>query len=236
MEEIHPKWAEVGGEIYRDAVVDARGMAQIAVLFDDPDHPPPELVVHELGLPDAVGHDWGPHSPELRLAVDECDRRVGHILETLEKKNLRRGTLFVVTSDHGMACQDVSLAANPAWHPDRKGMKTVTAEPMVWLRDVRVVVQRASDGRTARVEVSELDATVSGEHPPVEGAEVEVVDNSDRRIAGGRTDEDGRFAFGTPADIPSDRIVLAVRHPGFNSRHLTLEGQPFGPDPRRFYR
>ncbi len=236
MEEIHPRWVELGGELYRDAILDARGMAQVAVLFDDPDHPAPELVVHELALTDPVGHDFGPHSEALRLALDESDTRVGHILELLRKKDLLRETLFVITSDHGMACQDVSLAANPAWHPQRSGMKTVTAEPMIWLRDLHLEVQRAADGRTARVQVSDVDPGPSGNHVPIEGVQVEVTDRPDDRIAAGRTDAHGSFAFATPADIPSDRIALTVRHSDFNTRHLMLAGQPLGPDPRGRYR
>jgi hypothetical protein len=236
MEEIHPRWVEVGGELYRDAIVDARGIAQVAVLFDDPAHPAPELVIHELSLTDPVGHDYGPHSEGLRQALDESDTRMGHLLEILRKTDLLRETLFVVTSDHGMACQDISLAANPAWHPQRTGMKTVTAEPMIWLRDLRVEVQRASDGRTARVHVTDLDAGPSGERAPLEGVEIDVVDRPDRRIASGRTNAQGTFAFATPADIRSDRIALTVRHPDLNPRHLMLDGRSLGPDPRELYR
>jgi hypothetical protein len=234
--EIHPRWVEAGGELYRDAIVDARGVAQVAVLFDDPDHPVPELVIHELALTDPVGHDYGPHSEALRQALDESDARVGHLLEALRKKDLLSETLFIVTGDHGMAPQDVSLAANPAWHPHRKGMKAVTAEPMIWLRDLRVEVHRAADGRTARVHASDLDTGPSGECVPLEGVEIEVMDRADRRIAHGRTDAQGAFAFATPADIRSDRIVLTVCHPELNPRHLRLDGDSLGPDPRQLYR
>jgi hypothetical protein len=236
MAEIHPKWAAEKEDIRREAVGDARGMAQAVVLFDDDSHPVPEFVAHELFLTDGVGHAYGPHSPELRQALDETDIRIGHVLEILRKKELLEDTLFVVTADHGMAPQDVSLAANPASHPHRAGMKTATAEPMIWLRDLRVELHRASDGRTARVRVSDLDLTSSEEGPGVEGVHVDVLDQPDRRIASGATDRSGSYAFPTPADISSDRIVLTLRHGDFNPRHVTLEGQPLGPDPRRLYR
>jgi hypothetical protein len=237
MEGIGTRWREHAKEsIRQEAVGDARGMAQVAVLFDDADHPAPELVIHEFLLTDGIGHEYGPHSAEVREVLDETDARIGRVLEILRKKDLERGTLFVLTSDHGMASQDVSLAANPAWHPHRIGMKTVTAEPMIWLRDLRVELHRAADGRTGRVEVSELDETPAGDHRPVEGAHVDVVDRPDRRVAEGHTSGDGSYAFPTPADLPSERIALAIRHPDFNPRHLTLDGRALGPDPRQLYR
>jgi hypothetical protein len=237
MEGIGTDWKEHADEsIRREAIGDARGMAQVPVLFDDPNHPPPELVIHEMFLTDGVGHEYGPHSAEVRRVLDETDVRIGAVLEVLRKQDLLRDTLFVVTSDHGMASQDVTLAANPAAHPHRIGMKTVTAEPMIWLRDLRVELHRASDGRTARVEVSDLDPTPSGDHAPVEGARVEVVDHPDRRIGAGTTDRSGTFAFATPADVPSEQIAIAIHHPDFNDRHMTLGGRSLGPDPRRLYR
>jgi hypothetical protein len=235
--EINPRWAaEEQEEIQREAVGDARGLAQVAVLFDDPDHAVPELVAHELFVTDGAGHAYGPHSEGVREALDESDLRVGQVLEILRKKELLRDTLFVVTADHGMASQDISLAANPARHPHRVGMKTMTAEPMIWLRDFRVEVRRASDGRTANVRITDLDTVPTEEGPGVEGVQVEGVDQPDRRIAAGTTDGEGSYAFPTPPDIPSDRIALTVRHPDFNPRHLTLDGRPLSPDPRRLYR
>jgi hypothetical protein len=39
--------------------------------------------------------------------------------------------MFVVTSDHGMAAQDIALDANPTVEPVKKGHKGVYAEPMI---------------------------------------------------------------------------------------------------------
>ena len=60
--EMSPRWERDGFEdVYNEAVIDVRGMAQVEVLFDDPDHPPPDLVVHEFALTDAAGHNYGAH-------------------------------------------------------------------------------------------------------------------------------------------------------------------------------
>jgi hypothetical protein len=232
-----PRWEEDGFEdVVNEAFIDVRGMAQCEVLFDDPDHPVPELVVHELALTDAAGHNYGPHSDGLREALEESDARVGRVLEILRKRDLYDGTLFVVTSDHGMACQDTSLAANPARHLSRIGMKTETCEPMVWLRDLRVETRRAADGRTARLTISDADPDTNGEHRPVEGVRVEAFDHPDRRFAHATSDRSGLAALATPADVPTEQISLVLHHPDFNERHLLLTGEPIAPDPRRLYR
>jgi hypothetical protein len=236
-QQINPRWEKDGFEdVQNEAYIDARGMAQIQVLFDDPDHPAPELVVHELALTDAAGHSYGAHSEGLREALAESDARVGHILDLLRAKGLFDGTLFVVASDHGMAYQDTSLRANPARHPERIGMKTRTCEPMIWLRDLRIELRRASDGRTARVKVSDADPDRSGQHRPLEGVTIDAFDHPDRRFAHSVTDAAGRAALTTPADVPSDQISLALHHPDFNDRHVKLTGEPLAPDPRRLYR
>jgi hypothetical protein len=232
---LSPRWQEDGHEdVYREAVADARGMAQLELLLER--DPPPEFVYHEFALTDAAGHAYGPHSEALRQALDDTDARIGQVLDMLRTRDLLDGTLFVVTSDHGMAYQDVSLRANPARHLERIGMRCVTAEPMIWLRDLRVEVRRAADGRTARVAVYDADPTPGGEHRPVGGARVDAVDRPDRKFASVVTDASGAAALATPPDVPSERIALAVHHDGFNPRHLTLDGRSLAPDPRRLYR
>ncbi len=224
-EAIDPRYAADGKEgVHREAVLDARGMAQLTVLFDDPSHPLPVLVAHEFALTDGAGHDYGPHGDGLRAAIAETDRRLGQVLDLLAEKGLLDATLFVFTSDHGMAAQDVTLGANPARHPERIGLKTVTGEPMIWLRDLDVEVEPAPDGRTARVTVLDNDADRSGEKPPVAGAEVIVHTHADNVIARLRTNDAGVAGFATPADVQPAEIGLSIRHPDFNPRHLTLDG------------
>jgi phosphonoacetate hydrolase len=238
--DISPRYVADGKEaVQREAILDARGMAQIMMLFDDPSHRPPVIVAHEFALTDGAGHDYGPHGSGLYTALTETDRRLGQVLDMLQAQGLFDSTLFIFTSDHGMAAQDVSLKANPARHPERIGLKTITGEPMIWLRDLDVTVEAAADGRTARVIVLDNDPDVSGEKPPVTGAEVvvRVADGLDAGmgagdLAGGHgqtvlklhTNADGIAAFATPADVPPHRIVLSIRDQDYNPRHLRLDG------------
>ena len=233
VEAISPRYAADGKEaVYREALLDARGMAQLMVLLDDCSHPPPVLVAHEFALTDGAGHDYGPHSDGLRAAIAETDRRLGQVLDLLQSKRLLDSTLFVFTSDHGMAAQNVALHANAARHPERIGIKTITGEPMIWLRDLNVTVEPAPDGRTARITVLDNDPDHSGERPPVGGAEIVVHAHAEassggegvRAVAKLITNDMGIAGFATPADVAPAQIVLSVRHPEYNPRHLRLDG------------
>lgn len=230
---INPRWMADGHEaVHREALVDARGVAQMIVLFDGPDQPP-LLTAHEFTLTDGAGHEYGPHSDGLREAVAETDRRLGIVLDLLESKGLLDTTLFVFTADHGMAAQDVALGANAARHPERLGMQAVTGEPMIWLRDLDVSVEPAPDGRTARVVVCDNDADASGERPPVAGAEVRVLGAEDHVLAALTTNAAGVAGFSTPADVPRHAIALSIHHPDYNPRHLRLDGSNLAIDLRR---
>jgi hypothetical protein len=136
-----------------------------------------------------------------------------------------------------MAPQDVALRANPAWHVPRAGIEAVVAEPMVWLRDLAVEVERAPDGRSARVLVRENDALASGEQPALAGAEVIVeghrTGEAPSVLARGETGPEGVFGFATPSDLDSAQIALAVRAPGRNPRHVRLDGKRLALDLRR---
>jgi hypothetical protein len=233
-----PRWKADGFQgVIDESVLDTRGLAQVIELFTREDLPPPDFVYHELALTDGAGHDYGPHAPGLRDALDESDRRIGRVLELLDALGLFEETLFVVTADHGMAPQDVTLRANPAGQVPRAGLEAVVAEPMIWLRDLAVAAERAPDGRTARVVVCDNDALASGEKPPCEGAEVVVEGHREgeapRVLARGTTGPDGIFGFGTPSDLDSAQIALTVRAPGRNPRHLRLDGKRLALDLRK---
>ncbi len=234
LEAVHRRYRQDGLDaVHREAVVDARGVAQALVLFDDPSHPQPAFVAHEFTLTDGAGHDYGPHADGLRTAIGETDRRLGLVFDMLQAKGLLESTLFVFTSDHGMAAQNIHLRANPARHPERIGMKCVSAEPMIWLRDLDVQVEAAADGRTARVLVADNDTDASGEKPPIGGATVIVHAARDRLIAHLETNAAGIAGFATPADVPPREMAVSITHPDFNPRHVRLDGTNLAIDLRR---
>lgn len=233
--DINPRWAaelqEHGHHIM--GLVDNRGVAQARQLFLDRSHPAPKLVYHEFSLPDAAAHDYGPHHEGAREALDESDRMLGHVLRTMEQTGNLADTLFVITTDHGMAIQDISLSANPARIPERSGMAAVTTEPFIYLMDMDVAVQVSHDGRTAQVSVLRNDADRSGDQRPVADASILVTDHRDGRVASTRTDEAGNAGLAIPPDVRPEELRMAVHADGYNSRHMRLDGSNLALDLRR---
>ncbi len=233
---MNPRWPDEHPAVASESLLDTRGLAQIIELLRRDDLPAPAFVYHELAVTDGAGHEYGPHDEGLADALTETDRRIGHVLDELDRQGLLDETLFVVSADHGMAPQDVTLRANPAAHVLEAGFAAVVAEPMIWLRDVAVTVERKPDNRTGRVAVLDNDADRHGEHPAVEGAEVMVVAHTagraPRELARGRTDANGLFGFATPSDLESEQVAITVHALGFNPRHLLLTGSTLGLDLR----
>ena len=212
--------------------IDNRALGQARQLLRDKTHAVPKFTYLELTQPDSAAHDYGPHHEGAGEALDETDVRIGHLLRDMDELGLFESTLFVVTTDHGMATQDVSLRANPARIPQRDGMAAVTTEPLVYLRDVDVSIEVQPDGRTARVEVYDNDADTTGEKPPVAGAELIVADHRDGMVARTTTDSSGLAGFAIPADLEPADLRLSVRAEGFNPRHMRLDGSNLGIDLR----
>ena len=224
-EDTNPRWKEEEQvAVHRHSHVDIQSMAQSLLLFGDDTLPPPMFTYHEFSLTDAVGHDYGPHSPAVLDAMVECDKRIGKILSLLDERGLYDSTLFVVTADHGMAPIDVALAANQVQAVLDAGLKAVVPAPLVYLLDLDVTVKAAPDGRTVTVKVRENDADAKGEKPPVDGAEVRVISHAGFVFEKAKTDAHGVAGLPVPANEPPEHLVVSVHHDKFNHRHIRLDG------------
>ncbi|MGH7924601.1 MAG: alkaline phosphatase family protein, partial [Candidatus Binatus sp.] len=236
--DVSPRWAadNMPG-MTREEIVDIRGMAQVINLFDhcgnNEKNKAPVFVAHEFVITDGAGHDYGPHHDGLREALYRTDKRIGAVLEMLRARGLLESTLFVVTSDHGMAAQRVELKANPVRGPERAGIQGVFAEPMIYLRDLRVEVERARDLRSLAVTVLDNDHLPDGDHPPLAGARVTLYGRGGAPIAESRTPESGRVAFATPADASDAELTVSVELKNFNSRKLRADGASLAKDIRK---
>jgi arylsulfatase A-like enzyme len=232
-EDTNPRWKAEGQEgCYRYSGTDMQGMAQALLLFDNDETPPPTFTYHEFSLNDSVGHDYGPHSDAVRDSLIETDKRINKILATLDRKGLFETTLFVVTTDHGMAPINVDLAADQIRAVPDAGIKSVTTMPLVYLLDMDVIVAAAPDGRTVTVTVLDNDADTRGENKPVAGARVEVVAPHARVVGQATTDAYGVAGRPLPADLDPVDLVVAVHHDDYNTRHLWLNGENVVEDPR----
>ncbi len=236
--DISPRWmADEKPAMHREEVVDIRGMAQLINLLEHCGERTPKnmpmFVAHEFVLTDGAGHDYGPHHEGLREALYRTDARIGKVLELLGARGMLDKTLFVVTSDHGMAAQRIELKANPTVEPVKVGIKGVFAEPMIYLRDMHIECVRANDRRTLRVTVLDNDVASDGERPAIEGASVKLLDRSGAIIGEGTTSMIGIVAFATPANLRDDELVLEVEHADFNRRTLRIDGAPLHADLRK---
>ncbi len=228
-----PRWQADGQKgAVGESIVENRGLAQSIVLYTDDAHPPPKFMFHEMPLTDGVGHDYGPHSEGQRTALDESDVRIGRILDELAAQGLFDDTLFIVTTDHGMAPTDASLKATQVRAVIDAGMKAVTPDPLVYLIDMAVQLTKHEDGRTAMVEVLANDADASGERPPVRGAEVTLSGHGAKVLARARTDAGGTCGLPLPVDAGPSDLFVTVHHDGYNPRHLRLDGTPVREDLR----
>ncbi|XP_033741496.1 ectonucleotide pyrophosphatase/phosphodiesterase family member 5-like [Pecten maximus] len=103
-------------EVYNPDVKNETRVDKIIEWFTD-DYP------INLGLlyfeqPDALGHEVGPDSPEMKIMIEALDGVVGYLLQKIEEHNL--GDLnVIITSDHGMASTpeskiiDLDMYINP---------------------------------------------------------------------------------------------------------------------------
>jgi hypothetical protein len=234
--DVSPRWAADNTPgMTREEIVDIRGMAQVINLFEhcSDNEKAPVFVAHEFVLTDGAGHDYGPHHEGLREALYRTDKRIGAVLEIFRARGLLDSTLFVVTSDHGMAAQRVELKANPARELERAGIQGVFAEPMIYLRDLRVELERARDLRSLRVTVLDNDHLPDGEHPPLAGARVTLHGSGGAVLAESRTPESGRVAFATPADLSDAELTVTIELKGFNPRKLKADGTSIAKDIRQ---
>jgi hypothetical protein len=224
-EDTSPRWREDGQEdAHRYSRIDTQALAQALLLFGDETLPPPMFTLHSLFLLDAVGHDYGPHHDAVRTALMETDKRIGEILTLLEERGLLESTLIVMTTDHGMAPIDTSLAANQVQAVLDAGLKAVIPAPFVYLLDMDVVLEPATDGRTVTVTVLENDADTHGEKPPVADAQVRVIGRRGAVLAQVKTDAFGVAGAPLPADTDPAKLIISVQSDQFNPRHLRLDG------------
>ncbi len=238
MQDISPRWmADEKPAMHREEVVDIRGMAQLINLLEHCGERAPEnfpkFVAHEFVLTDGAGHDYGPHHEGLREALYRTDARIGKVLELLDARGMLDSTLFVVTSDHGMAAQDIALNANPTVEPVKVGIKGIFAEPMIYLRDMHLECVRANDRRTLRVTVLANDFSSDDERPAIEGAKVKLLDASSATIGEASTSIAGIAAFATAGNLRDEDLVLEVEHPDFNRRRIGIDGTPLHANVRK---
>lgn len=201
-----------------------QGMVQSMMLFSSEEQPPPKFTFHEFSLTDSVGHDYGPHHDAVLDAMVETDKRIGKVLNVLDARGLFDSTLFVITTDHGMAPIDTSKAADQTLAVKDAGLRCVLTAPLVYLLDMHVSLEPSADGRTLHVTVLENDTNEHGERPAVGEADIRVISHEGQVVAEAQTDDFGVCGLPLPAGENPEHLVVRVEHEKFNARHLRLDG------------
>lgn len=65
-------------------------------------YPAPRFMWLNFTLPDAAMHLGGPHSGPAASALEECDARIGTLLDTIRMSGMYDKCAFVLSADHGM--------------------------------------------------------------------------------------------------------------------------------------
>lgn len=139
--------APVGGlrpgiyKVYNPAISFEARLEEVAGWLDLPAGQRPSIITFYLEEANAIGHRYGPDSPEIRATVKLIDERIGAMRTRLERDGRRLN--LVVVSDHGMTPVDMD--------------RVVVLESYLDLTDVQidfegsVVGLRPLDGNVERV-------------------------------------------------------------------------------------
>ena len=80
------------------------GAARVDQLLDWLDSSPrPDFATLYFDIVDTAGHRHGPDAPETDAASASADASIARLIAGLEARGLRRDTVLVIVSDHGMA-------------------------------------------------------------------------------------------------------------------------------------
>ena len=176
------------------------------------------LYVHYLDV-----HDWHLAGVPYADAVARADRAVGELLDGLERRGLRLGSVIVLTSDHGESLGEQHFQTPRARHAGNPSFETVLRVPLV----VGGLALDGSERLTRSEDVFRLIvALAGGEAPPSELAPGEqlVTENRDRLYRQGRWKSFWPRGPG-PARLvdlvadPEERHDVAAEHPDVLAAH-----------------
>ncbi|MCB0879802.1 MAG: alkaline phosphatase family protein [Thermoleophilia bacterium] len=204
------------GEAIKDSFASALGQA----LWGAKDVP--KLGVFEFTLVDNRGHLVGPHTEDARRALREVDRKIGKVLDTIEKRGIADSTAFVLTADHGMEHQYTEPEKLGGWFEalDRAaadGARTKESTRFVYVHSVQWAVEGAvpKAGTTGELAIKVVndDQDAQGTRPAVAGATVTVRD-ADGHEWSAVTDAEGRIKL--PVSPTRGPLQVTIEHTDFS--------------------
>jgi predicted AlkP superfamily pyrophosphatase or phosphodiesterase len=91
-------WTEYDGNVPNEERVNT-----VLKYLDKPKKERPHFLTIYFSDPDDYGHMGGPDSSSINVAIQECDARMGQLIEGLEQRNILDKVNIIIVSDHGMA-------------------------------------------------------------------------------------------------------------------------------------
>ena len=91
-------WVTYDGNVPNDERVE-----KVFQYLDKPAKERPSFYTIYFSDPDDYGHLGGPDSSSIKVAIKECDDRIGQLIAGLEQRNLFDKVNIIILSDHGMA-------------------------------------------------------------------------------------------------------------------------------------
>ena len=89
---------------------------------------------------DDYGHLGGPDSSSINIAIQECDERIGQLIDSLEARNLFDKVNLMIVSDHGMAqlSQERLVFLDDYLNPTNLNMPNWSPLMDIWCKDSEV--------------------------------------------------------------------------------------------------
>jgi len=91
-------WVEYDGDMPNEERVN-----KVFEYLDKPKNDRPHFYTIYFSDPDDYGHMTGPDSSSINVAIQECDARMGQLIEGLEDREMLDKVDIIIVSDHGMA-------------------------------------------------------------------------------------------------------------------------------------
>jgi hypothetical protein len=189
---------------------------------------PPKFGAFEFTLVDNRGHLIGPHTPDARRALHEIDRKIGKVLDTIERRGIAGSTAIVLTADHGQEHQYTDKSKIGGWFKalDRAaadGARTKESTRFVYVHSVQWSVEgavpRAGTQGELALRVVNDDVDKEGARPNIAGATVTI-----RDAAGGEwiavTDADGRIRL--PIAPTAGPLSVMIQHVDFSTERGSI--------------
>ena len=173
---------------------------------------------------DSVGHDHGPDSPQLAVAIQEIDQQIARIVAEVEAADLAGRTNFILVSDHGMAPLSPQRMIVLDDYLEMTSVDLVDSSPIAGINPRRLsaaAIYKALKDKHPSLEVFMRDAVPAEyrlrDHPRI-AAVIGIADNGwhiTTRAA--LADEDKEFPGGTH---------------GYDPRHRSMHGLFIASGPR----